>query len=76
MIYAVLAAGWLWWMVSWQGWQTTRVLRRFRAMRAAHAGWPVPGVSQAGELAKPVEPPDVDGKRVILLPDIRLGASV
>jgi hypothetical protein len=29
-------------MTSWQGWQTTRVLRRFLAIRAAHAGWPGP----------------------------------
>jgi hypothetical protein len=27
------------WMASWQGWQTTRVLRRFLAMTAFHAGW-------------------------------------
>ena len=38
MIYAAMVTG-LAWMASWQGWQTTRVLRRFLAMRAAHAGW-------------------------------------
>jgi hypothetical protein len=31
-------------MTSWQGWQTTRVLRRFLAMRATHAGWLGPGL--------------------------------
>ena len=35
--YAACVVGFAW-MTSWQGWQTTRVLRRFLAMRAAHAG--------------------------------------
>jgi len=39
------------WMVSWQGWQTTRVLRRFLAMRAAHGGWPGPDVPSRASLA-------------------------
>src|SRR5690348_14648753 len=41
--YAAVVAGCPWWMASWQGWQTTRVLRRFLAMSAAQAGWPGPG---------------------------------
>ena len=43
MIYAASVVGCRWWMVSWQGWQTTRVLRRILAMRAAQAGWAGPG---------------------------------
>jgi integrase len=39
-----------WWMTSWQGWQTTRVLRRFLAMSAAQAGWPGPGVPRLASL--------------------------
>jgi site-specific recombinase XerD len=38
--YAVIAAGCPWWIASWHGWQTTRVFLRFRAMSAAHPGWP------------------------------------
>jgi hypothetical protein len=38
-------------MASRQGWQTTRVLRRFVAMAAAHAGWPGPHVSSRASLA-------------------------
>ena len=34
--HAVAAVGE--WMASWQGWQTTRVLRRFLAMSTAHSG--------------------------------------
>jgi len=37
VIYAVSART-VAWMVSWQGWQTMSVLRRFLAMSAAHAG--------------------------------------
>jgi len=32
------------WMWSWHSVQTMRVLRRIFAMRAAHAGWPGPGL--------------------------------
>ena len=39
------------WMTSWQGRQTTSVLRRFLAMRAAHAGWLGPGVPSRASLA-------------------------
>jgi hypothetical protein len=39
------------WMTSWQGWQTTSVLRRFLAMRAAHAGWLGSGVPSRASLA-------------------------
>jgi hypothetical protein len=42
-IYAACAIG-LAWIQSWQGAQTMRVLRRILAMRAAHAGWPGPGL--------------------------------
>ena len=38
VIYAVFALGCPQWMASWQGWQTTRVFRRFWIMSAAHAG--------------------------------------
>lgn len=31
-----------WWMRSWQAAQTTRVFRRFRAMRVAHSGFGCP----------------------------------
>jgi integrase len=48
--YAAVAAGCPWWMTSWQGWQTTRVLRRFFAMSAAQAGWPGPGVPRLASL--------------------------
>ena len=42
VIYAVFAAAVSpSWITSWQGWQTTRVLRRFLSMSAAHGGWPV-----------------------------------
>jgi hypothetical protein len=44
VIYAVVAVRCPWWIVSWQGWQTTRVLRRFLVMRAAHGGRPGPGL--------------------------------
>lgn len=37
VIYAVLAVGCPWWMVSWQGWQTTRVLRLYRAKTRCRA---------------------------------------
>ena len=42
VIYAVFATGVPWWMMSWQGRQTMRVLRRILAMRVAHGGWPGP----------------------------------
>ena len=48
--YAVCVTGFAW-MTSWQGWQTTRVLRRFLVMRAAHAGWPGPGAPSRASLA-------------------------
>ena len=41
--YAVFATGFAW-MWSWQAAQTMSVLRRILAMRAAHAGWPGPGL--------------------------------
>lgn len=41
VIYAVWAVGCPLWIASWQGWQTTRVLRRVLNMSAAHAGWPM-----------------------------------
>ena len=41
--YAVFATGFAW-MWSWQEAQTMSVLRRFFAMRDAHAGWPGPGL--------------------------------
>ena len=34
-------------MCSWHPAQTTSVLRRMRAMSAAHAGWPGPGFPSA-----------------------------
>jgi hypothetical protein len=37
-------------MVSWQGWQTTRVLRRILAMSAAHGGWSAPSWSSWASL--------------------------
>ena len=49
MIYAAVVTG-LAWMASWQGWQTTRVLRRFLAMRAAHAGWFGPAAPRLASL--------------------------
>ena len=39
VIYAAAAAGWPWWMASWQGGQTTRVFLCFLARRVGHAGW-------------------------------------
>jgi hypothetical protein len=48
--YAAVAAGCPWWMTSWQGWQTTRVLRRFLAMSAAQMGWSGPGVPRLASL--------------------------
>jgi hypothetical protein len=48
--YAACVTGFAW-MTSWQGWQTTSVLRRLLAMRAAHAGWPGPGVPSRASLA-------------------------
>jgi hypothetical protein len=54
VIYAVLAVGCLWWMVSWQGWQATRILRRFLVMRARLHGLARSRFSQAGELADSV----------------------
>ena len=42
-IYAACATGFAW-IQSWQVPQTMSVLRRILAMRAAHAGWPGPGL--------------------------------
>ncbi len=42
-IYAACVTG-VAWMWSWHDAQTMRVLRRIFAMRAAHAGWPGPGL--------------------------------
>ena len=48
--YAACVTGvaWTW---SWQSVQTMSVLRRIRPMRAAHAGWPGPGVPRSASLA-------------------------
>src|SRR6266511_3215390 len=45
-----IAVGFRWWMVSWQVVQTTRVLRRFLAMSAAHSGFGVPGLPRWASL--------------------------
>ena len=43
VVYAAFATGFTW-MWSWQSAQTVSVLRFILAMRAAHAGWPGPGL--------------------------------
>ena len=45
-----VAVGWRAWMVSWQAWQTTRVLRRRLAMSATHAGCGRPGLLRSASL--------------------------
>jgi hypothetical protein len=34
------------WIQSWHGAQTMSVLRRIRAMRTAHVGWPGPNAAK------------------------------
>lgn len=46
----VIAVGCRAWMVSWQAWQTTRVLRRRLAMSATHAGCGRPGLLRSASL--------------------------
>src|SRR6266536_740629 len=45
-----VAAGCPVWMVSWQGWQTGRVLRRRLAMSSAHPGCGCPGFARSASL--------------------------
>ena len=45
-----VAAGCPVWMVSWQAWQTRRVLRRRLAMSSAHPGCGCPGVARSASL--------------------------
>ena len=47
--YATFVTG-LAWMTSWQVAQTIRVLRRFFAILAAHAGWPGPAAPRLASL--------------------------
>src|SRR5215469_2842497 len=49
-IYAASATG-VAWMCSWHGAQTMSVLRRIRAIRAAHAGLPGPGLPRSASAA-------------------------
>jgi hypothetical protein len=50
VIYAAVAVGGRLWMLSWQEWQTTRVLRRFLAMTVFHVGWSAPAGSSWASL--------------------------
>src|SRR5271165_6915149 len=68
-IYAACATGFAW-IQSWQTAQTMSVLRRFFAMRAAHAGWPGPGFPSA---LRPAEPCYQVRLALAMLPGLEAG---